>query len=115
MPTAGQSQIATFDQLRIVAFGSITGSYAALGVPFAHMVRVVILTNSTDKDVKISIDGVNDYLYLTAGTFKLLDISTNRETACNFYLPIGTQFYVKYVSAPGSGNVFIETVYGVGE
>lgn len=115
MPTVGQSAIATFDQLRTVAFGSITASYVALGTPFTHMVRMVILTNNTDKDVLVSIDGVNDFLYMVKGTFKLLDISTNRETACNWYLPIGTQFYVKYVAAPGSGNFFIEAMYGIGE
>lgn len=115
MPTVGQSAIATFDQIRTVAFGSITSGYVALGTPLGHMTRLIILTNNTDKDVSVSIDGVNDFLYLVAGTFKLLDVSTNRETACNWYLPIGMQFYVKYVSAPSKGNFFIECMYGIGE
>ena len=115
MPTVGQAQTATFDLLRNVAFGSITSGYVALGTPLGHLTRLIILTNNTDKDVLVSIDGVNDYLYLVAGTFKLLDVSTNRETACNFYLPLNTQFYVKYASAPSKGNFFIECMYGVGE
>ena len=110
-----QAQICTFDQIRTVAFGSINATYTALGTSLGHLTRLIILTNNTDKDVSVSIDVVNDYLYLVAGTFKLLDISTNKEINCNFYLPIGLQFYVKYVSAPSKGNFFIECVYGVGE
>jgi hypothetical protein len=115
MPTFGQASAATFDILRTVAFGSITGSYLPLGTPFAHAVRLMAVNNTANTDMILSIDGVHDYLYLPAGTFKLYDVCTNRETACNFYIPIGTQWYVKYASAPASGAVYLECIYGVGE
>lgn len=115
MPTFGQAPAATFDQLRSVAYTSITGSYLPVGTPFGHAVRLMAISNTADQDMLFSIDGVHDYLYVPAGTFKLYDVCTNRETACNFYIPIGTQFYVKYASSPSKGAVYLECIYGIGE
>jgi hypothetical protein len=104
---------AQVDVLRTLAFGSITGSYVAVGAPQAYQARIICFTNTTDKDVTFSMDGVTDQLIVPAGSFKLLDITTNHRPVNqdDFCFANGTQWYVKYVSAPGSGSVYIEIVY----
>lgn len=100
-----------FEALRIVAFGSITGSYAALGPATAGHSRLVTFVNSTDKDILISLDGVNDNIRLFTGSFQLFDFTTNRVRDDGFFLPQGTTFFVKHTgSAPTSGNVWIEVI-----
>lgn len=104
---------AQVDALRTVAFGSITGSYTALGSPLAYQARIICFTNTTDKDVLFSMDGSTDQLIVPAGSFKLFDVTMNHRPVNmdDFCFAIGTQWYVKYAAAPGSGAVYIEVVY----
>ena len=108
----------SFEPVREAAFGSITGSYTALGPPLSHNVRLVCITNTTDVDVYISIDAINNHLRIVANSFKLLDVTANMVTQNDdaFLIAVGTQFYVKQTSlgAPSKGLVFIEVVIAVG-
>lgn len=104
---------AGFEQLRIVAFGAVTNSYTALGTPFTGHVRIMCITNSTDKDMLISFDGTTDNLRLFTGSFKLLDFTANKVQDDGLFFPVGTQVYVKYTSAPVSGNVWVEALNSV--
>lgn len=108
------TQTATFDGLRSLANGSISASYAAVGTKLAYPARLLVITNGTNADVLISTDGSSDMLYLAQNSFKLFDLGTNRLNVDQmFVIPAGTQFYVKQVSAPSSGSVYIEVIYGV--
>lgn len=111
------SQIVRVDQLRIEPFGSVMGTYAAFGPAFAHTMRMVRFVNTTDADMLISFDTVNDNIILPAGSFVLYDCTTNREESLTFFVfQIGTQAYLKYASgAPTKGSVYLECVYGQGE
>ena len=104
---------AKVDTLRTLAFGSITGSYVAVGGAFAYQARIICFTNTTNADVIFSMDGATDQLIVPAGSFKLFDITTNHRPVNqdDFCFSIGTQWYVKYAAAPGSGAVYIEVVY----
>ena len=103
-----------FEPLRSVAFGSITGSYTALGSPLVYSARMMRLVNATDKDMFISDDGTNNKLYVPSNSFILYDFSTNRyEPDSSFYVAAGTQIYIKYAAAPGSGAFYLEAIYGV--
>ncbi len=42
---------AQVDAIRTLAFGSITGSYTAIGGPFAYQSRIICFTNTTNADV----------------------------------------------------------------
>lgn len=107
------AQQVKFDTIRTLAFGSISGSYAAVGTATTQEARLICITNTCDTDMFFSIDGVNNQLIVPHGGFKLFDLQTNRVTSDQKYvLPINTQFYVKQVTAPGSGNVYVEVVYG---
>lgn len=98
------------EPIREVAFGSITASYATFGTPLVMYGRLLFFTNSTNADVYLSLDGVTNHFRLYAGSYKTLDIATNKVTDCEWYIGEGTQFYIKYVSAPTSGQVSIEVL-----
>jgi hypothetical protein len=105
-----------FDTLRSLAFGSISGTYAAVGSPLTVEPRIICFSNSTQGDMIISVDNTNSSgnLFVAAGGFKLFDFTANLVSGKddNFVLPIGTQFYVKQITAPVSGAFYIDIVYG---
>ena len=106
-------QTVSIDPIRTLAFGSISGSYAAVGGTLTQPVRLITFVNATDGDVFFSDDGVNNKLFLPAGTFKLFDITTNRFSLDSIWcFGVGTQFYVKQSTAPSKGAVYIECLWG---
>lgn len=104
---------AQVDVLRTLAFGSVTGSYAAVGAPLSYPARIICFTNTTNEDVTFSMDGVTDQLIVPAGSFKLFDVTTNHRPVNqdDFCFANGTQWYVKSGASPSSGAVYIEVVY----
>ena len=106
----------TADTIRSVLFSSITNSYLALGLVFANQVRMMRIVNATDGDIFISLDGVNNHFFVPAGSFVLYDFTANKTTSSStFVLPVGTQLYIKYSSAPSKLSVYAECIYAVGE
>ncbi len=105
------------ENLRSVAFGSISGSYVAFGTPFVHSVRTICITNNTDGDMFISDDGVNDKLFIAAGSYKLYDLNTNRDGGPQeeYKFAINTQIYIKESTAPSKNSVYLEAFYAKGE
>lgn len=104
-----------FDTLRSIAFGSISGTYAAVGTPLTVEPRIICFTNKTQGDMILSTDNTNatGQIFVPAGTFKLYDLTANLIPGKDdsFVIAKGTQFYVKQVTAPVSGAVYIEDVY----
>ncbi len=104
-----------FDTLRSLAFGGISAVYAAVGTPFTVNSRIICFTNKTQGDVIFSVDNTNasGQILVPAGSFKLYDFTANLVSGKDdsFVIAIGTQFYVKQVTAPVSGSVYIENVY----
>lgn len=108
------SSRAAFETLRTLVSGSISGSYAKVGTPLLNPARIVHTYNGCNTDMIFSIDGVNNDYYVPAGGFILFDFTTNHaNNAQGLYLPEGTQFWVKQVSMPASGSVWITVVYGL--
>ena len=106
-------QTVSFDPIRTVAFGGISGSFAPIGTPFTNPVRLVCITNNTNGDLFFSDDGVTTHLFIPAGGFKLFDLNTNRTNQGQWWiLPANTQFYVKQSTAPTSGAVYLECLWG---
>jgi hypothetical protein len=106
-------QSVSFDVLRSITFNNISGTYAKVGAALAEPIRLVCFTNASDGDMFISDDGVNNKLFLAAGSFKLFDLATNHHAMENLWsLPVGTQFWVKQSSVPTKGAVYIECLWG---
>lgn len=104
-----------FDTLRSLAFGSISGTYAAVGSAATVNPRIICITNKTQGDMIFSVDNTNadGNLFVAAGSFKLFDLTTNEVQGKDdsFVIAKGTQWYVKQVTAPVSGAVYIEYLY----
>lgn len=106
-------QYVTIDTLRTVAHGSIGNTYAALGGVLTSPGRLICITNNTDGDMLFSDDGVNDKLFVAAGSFKLFDIATNKVDKIPIWcFAVNTQFYVKYSTAPTKNSVYLEVLSG---
>jgi hypothetical protein len=104
-----------FDTLRSLGFASISATYAAVGSALTVNPRIMCITNKTAGDMIFSVDSSNadGNLFVPAGTFKLFDLTANLVPGKddNFVIAEGTQFYVKQVTAPASGAVYIEFIY----
>lgn len=103
------------EPVREVAFGSITASYTTVGSILSDYTRIACFNNSTNKDLYISFDGVNNHLRIAANGFKLFDITANEVSPDEgWFINKRTQFYVKQTAdgAPTSGNFWIEILAG---
>ena len=108
---------AKFDAILSVGFASITASYTALGAALTHNWRIFKITNNTDGDMMFSANGTTNNIFIPAGGFTLYDLAANgpNETVSSaLQLAINTQFYIKYITAPTSGDVYIEGIYAKG-
>jgi hypothetical protein len=100
-----QSRLA-LEELRIA---SIAAAYGDLGPPMEHQIRIFKIVNDTTAGVTVSFnDGVTDHEYLPAGSFVLIDVTSNRVWDAKYVLAIGTQVQVK---GSGAGNVYMSTYY----
>lgn len=97
------------EALRSIAASTFTGSYQAVGTALAHPLRAVCFVNNTSKDITASWDGTNDHMFIPAGSFRLLDVSSNKELSQICEIANQTTFYVK--AAAGTGSFYIETYY----
>jgi len=102
--------IADFDELRSLAFGSISGTYAAVGTATSVLTRAICFTNDTQGSMIFTNDTSEDKIFVKAGSFKLFDVQSNMNAQFDdkYVFPIGTQWYVKQLAAPVSGSVYIE-------
>ena len=101
------------DQLRSLAFGSISSSYAPVGPPLEFPTRLICFTNNTDADVIFTMDGSTDQIIVVSKGFKLLDITTNHRpiNQDDFCFSIGIQWSVRSLTSPTTGSVYIEVIY----
>lgn len=106
-------QLVQPETLRSVGFAAIGASYVVLGSAFSNPIRLLVITNATNGDLLLSLDGSTDHFFIAASSFKLFDFNTNRLLVDQMWvLPTGTQFYVKQSTAPSSGSVYLEALYG---
>ena len=89
---------------------SMLGTYAAAGT-LLHPARIVKFTNNTTQDITISWDGTNDHEYIPAGSFLLLDFTSNAVSGAPLSVNNGTVFYAK--GTAGTGSLYISYYYAV--
>jgi hypothetical protein len=104
---------AFFDEIRSLGFAGISGVYAAVGSPTTQEARMICFSNNTEGDVLFTDNITKDKIFVCAGSFKLWDMQANMNTQKDdkFVIPVATQFYVKQITAPVSGSVYIEIIY----
>lgn len=96
------------EAIREIAAGTITTNYQVLGGVLTRDSFRIWVTNNTNGDVYISTDGVTNMMKLPSQSGRAYDDKTN-----DMYDKSGTQFYVKYATAPGApaGWVGVEVEY----
>lgn len=85
------------DPIREIAAGSITTSYQVLGGPLLRDGLRLWMINNTNGDIYISTDGTTNMMKFPAASGRALDEKTN-----DMFRKTGTQFYIKFDSAPGA-------------
>jgi hypothetical protein len=102
-----------YEPLRSLAFGGISGTYAAIGTTFANPVRILKITNLTDANLLISFDGVTDRDIIPANTIEVLDYGSNKaDTGGQLDQSVGDRVYVKQSGgAATSGSVYVTVIY----
>ena len=105
---------AYFEPLRSLGFAGISAAYASVGTPAENPIRVFKITNNTQGDMIFTTNLAQEEMFLPAGTFTLYDIQSNINPQFDdkFVLAAGTQFSVKQSTAPVSGSVYIECIFG---
>lgn len=105
----------SFEAVKEVAAASVTASYTAVGTATTDHTRLLSISNGTDADCYISLDGTTNHIRLSANSFKLFDLTANQVSNDGFFIAEGTIFYVKRVSgAPTTGTLWIEVMYASG-
>jgi hypothetical protein len=101
------------DEIRSLGFASILAAYSAVGGALLEPCRIFCITNTTDQNIFISLDGVANNFIIPTNSFKLIDVTANKVRDDGFFVAEGSFFYVKRVSAaPTLGSVYIEIIHG---
>ena len=110
--SANSSRVA-FEDLRVLAFGGISGNYALVGTVFQHPVRQLIIHNTTNANIIISYDGISDKSFIATGTSRVMDYCSNTSMQGGMLeQPAQQGVYVKEeAAATASGNVYVEVIY----
>lgn len=115
MPITPTSEIAIRlfpETLRTVAFGSISGTYTGIGIPFENEIRLFHLQNLTDETLLFSFDGINDHEILPTMGFLLIDCTSNRTNiGGSLVIAQMTRIYVKQSGVPTSGAVYLAAYF----
>lgn len=108
---------ARFDAYKTLGFAGISATYAAVGTPWSHNMRIFCISNTTNQNMIFSVDLINNNFYVPANSFKLFDVTTNSIPGKDgMECVLNTQWYVKQdgVTSPTSGSVFVEAIYASG-
>lgn len=110
---SNNTQVVQFETLRSLIYTSISGSYATVGTPFLYSCRMLCIVNNTDGDMFFSDDGTNNKMFIPRNSFRIYDFNTNKISKDQYFSQqVGTQIYVKQSSAPTTGSVYVEVIYG---
>jgi len=106
---------ARFESLRSLGFAGISASYAPVGSALTQQVRAFCITNNTQGDLIFSLDPTDSQgeMFVAKGSYKLYDVQANMNPRADdkYVLAVGDRFYVKQVTAPAAGDVYIECIF----
>lgn len=104
------------EAMRRLAFGGIGAAFAPIGTGFSNETRITVIENATDVNLTFSLDGVTEWLDLSAGGTATFDWCTNKTTQSEALVRGAFEpFYVRRGpdgAAPTLGRVNVSMVYG---
>ncbi len=100
-----------YETIRSANTASAT-AYLALGTPLAHSSCLIKMVNLSNKDVLVSIDGVNAVDICPAGSFWLYDVTSDSPKSSDIFVDKGRQYYIQTTdAAAGVGLVYLVVQY----
>ena len=103
-----------YEPLRSLGFAGIGIAYAGVGTALANPSRILSIYNTTDVNLVLSLNGVDDHAFISANGGKVTDFGANAAKQAGFAeLPAGSRWYVRQEGADAAtvGNIYIESVY----
>jgi hypothetical protein len=103
-----------YEPLRSADFSIISTTYTGVGLPFGNPVRILKVTNFTDQNIIVSINGVDDHDVVASNGFFLYDYASNKaNTAGLLEQPQGDRLYVRSETdvLPTMGTLYVTVVY----
>ena len=102
------------EPVRAIGFAAIGAVYSSLGNPVTKPIRLLVIQNTCNAAVMLSLDGIHDHLPIVTNGYLILDIASNRTLPSGgFYLAEGSQVYIKQLGgAANSGSVYLSVFYG---
>jgi len=104
-----------WENLRSLGYASISSGYTGIGTSLVNPARLIALYNSTDQDLLLSTDGINDKIIIPSRSQRIYDISSNKsDQAGCLFLAAGQRLYVRYTgnTAPTLGAIWFEVTFG---
>ena len=99
------------EAVRGIGSGGIGSDYTAVGPITTRPNCTAVFQNLTDQPIMLSFDGVVDHIPFNAGSAFTYDITTNKAVPDGLFISVGTQFYVKQIGVPTTGNFYISLFY----
>jgi hypothetical protein len=102
-----------YDIMQSINSLDITNDFQSVGLPFANPVRILKVTNLTNENMLISLNGIDNHDIVPANSFFLYDYASNKANAAGLLeQPQGDRIYVAAESTlPSIGNVYVTSVY----
>jgi len=98
---------------RSLDFTALGVVYSTLGSPMMHPIRQIILQNSTDTEIWLSNNGIDDQIPMQPHSYMILDITSNKTIPVGFFLAEGQQIYVRQRGGvPSVGTIDMSVIYG---
>lgn len=97
--------VASPDALRSIDSATFTGSYQALGTPLTRPIRLAKFVNNSTVVVTVSWNGSTDQDVYPTLSGTVFDFVANEVKDSGWFIPTGTQFYVK--GAAGTGSFYL--------
>lgn len=99
-----------FEPLRSIEHGDVEATYSQIGGPTEHRPCLMLIMNTLNKAVFVSVDGINDHLCLRLESTTILDLGTNKQGTSRLFMSVGTRFYVREADGSPSKGVLAITV-----
>jgi hypothetical protein len=101
------------EPVRELGFAAIDVAYVGIGTALDNPARLVYIQNLTDALLMFSMDGVNDHFPLPYNGYMIIDVTANSNTNIQgFYIARGQRFYVRELTIPTTGSVYVTSFYG---
>lgn len=103
-----------YDDLRSLDWTLITANYVGIGASIENPIRILKVCNTTDANLILSFNGLDDKDIFPRHTYNIIDYGANKAFQGGYLeLPAGDRIYVKAEDGvvPTLGKIYITLIY----